>query len=130
MLNNLFSFSLARNVYVQVRRNQFKIRNFGSGFDATVVAQAPFTTTRLLIGQFVVAQNTLKEALKQEAKDHFLAVSPYIVIHPLEMVEGGLSEIEERIFREVAVGAGASKVVVWFGHELNDVEVKEKLSGS
>lgn len=129
MLNNLFSFSLARNVYVRVRRNQFQIRNLESGFDATVVAQAPFTTTRLLVGQFVVAQNTLKEALKQEAKDRLLVVSPHIVIHPLEMVEGGLSEIEERIFREVAVGAGASKVVVWLGHELNDAEVKETLSG-
>jgi hypothetical protein len=130
MLNNLFSFFLARNVYVRVRRNQFQIRNLESGFEATVIARAPFTTTRLLIGQFVVAQNTLKEALKQESKDRLFAVSPYIVIHPLEMVEGGLSEIEERIFREVAVGAGASKVVVWFGHELNDAEVKEKLSGS
>ena len=101
MLNNLFSFFLARNVYVRVRRNQFQIHNLESGFEATVIARAPFTTTRLLIGQFVAAQNTLKEALKQESKD--------------------------RIFREVAVGAGASKVVVWFGHELNDAEVKEKL---
>jgi actin-like ATPase involved in cell morphogenesis len=101
-----------------------------SGVEATVVAQTPFTTTRLLVGQFVVAQNTLKEALKQVSKESLFAVSPYIVIHPLEMVEGGLSEIEERIFREVAIGAGASKVVVWFGHELNDAEVKEKLGGS
>jgi len=117
-------------VYVKVRRNQFHVRSLKSGLDVTVVAQAPFTSTRLLIGQFVTAQNTLKDALKHVSKERFLAVSPYIVIHPLEMAEGGLSEIEERIFREVAIGAGASKVVVWVGHELNDAEVKEKLSGS
>jgi rod shape-determining protein MreB and related proteins len=53
---------------------------------------------------------------------------PRIVIHPLEMVEGGLSEVEERIFREVAISAGASKVIVWVGKDLNDAEVKEKLN--
>ena len=124
MLANYF----LNSVYVKVQRNQFQIRSVRSGLDATVVAQTPFTTTRLLVGQFVVAQNTLKEALKQVSKEIFLAVSPHVVIHPLEMVEGGLSEIEERIFREVAIGAGASKVVVWVGHELNDSEVKEKLN--
>lgn len=126
MLANLFLNAM----YVRVRRNQFQVRSLKSGLDAVGVAQTPFTTTRLLIGQFVVAQNTLKDALKQVSKESLLAVSPDIVIHPLEMVEGGLSEIEERIFREVAIGAGAKKVVVWVGHELDDAEVKEKLGGS
>lgn len=130
MLTNLFSFFLAGPVYVRVRRNQFQIRNLESGVDATVVAQAPFSTTRLLIGQFVIAQNTLKEALKQVSKEPLFTILPHMVIHPLEMVEGGLSEIEERIFREVAMGAGASKVVVWLGHELTDTEVRKKLSGT
>lgn len=98
MLANLFLNAM----YVRVRRNQFQVRSLKSGLDAVGVAQTPFTTTRLLIGQFVVAQNTLKDALKQVSKESLLAVSPDIVIHPLEMVEGGLSEIEERIFREVA----------------------------
>ena len=104
-------------MYVRVRRNQFQIRNLESGFEATAIAQAPFTTTRLLIGQFVVAQNTLKEALKQESKDRLFVVSPYIVIHPLEMVEGGLSEIEERIFREVAVVLAHQRLL--FGSVMN-----------
>jgi len=44
------------------------------------------------------------------------------------MTEGGLSEVEERVLRELAMCAGASKVVVWVGHELSDAEVKEKLN--
>ena len=43
------------------------------------------------------------------------------------MVEGGLSEIEERILKEVAIGAGATKVVVWVGAPLTDADVKAKL---
>lgn len=48
---------------------------------------------------------------------------PLVVIQPLEMIEDGLSEVEERVLREVAASAGARKVVVWVGHELSDAEV-------
>jgi rod shape-determining protein MreB len=48
-------------------------------------------------------------------------------MHPLEMTEGGLSEIEKRILNELAIGAGAMKVVVWVGPELSDTEVREKV---
>jgi rod shape-determining protein MreB len=55
---------------------------------------------------------------------------PKLAIHPLEMTDGGLAEIEERVFREVTLGAGASKVVVWTGHQLGDDEVRNKLRAS
>jgi hypothetical protein len=42
---------------------------------------------------------------------------------------GAVSEVEERVLREVAMGDGASKVVVRVGHELSDAEGKEKLNG-
>ncbi len=126
MLSNLFS----NIIYVKVRRNQFQVRRLKSELDVTSVAQTPFTTTRLLIGQFGVAEKALKDALKQVSKGSFQAISPSIVIHPLEMVEGGLSEIEERIIQEIAIGAGAKKVVVWVGRELNDDEVKKMLIGA
>jgi len=45
------------------------------------------------------------------------------------MIEGGLSQVEERVLTEAAIGAGASKVVVWLGPELKDDEVKAKLKG-
>ncbi|MFY9259666.1 MAG: hypothetical protein WAO71_04060 [Gallionella sp.] len=127
MLAKLF---LLNAVYVKVRRNQFQVRSLKSGVDVTSVAQTPFTTTRLLIGQFAAAESALKAALKQLPQGYLRFFSPDIVIHPLEMVEGGLSEIEERIIHEVAVGAGAKRVVVWLGHELNDDEVKKMLGGS
>jgi hypothetical protein len=123
MLRNFFSST----VYVRVTRNQFHVRNLEQMTDATVAAQVPFTTARLLIGQFLSAQQTLKRALNQVAKNGLLARSPSVLIHPLEMVDGGLSKVEERIFREVAIGAGASAVVVWVGQDLTDAEVIRKL---
>ncbi len=50
-----------------------------------------------------------------------------ILMHPLEMVEGGLSQVEERVFYELAIGCGAKKVVVWSGAELADSEITAKL---
>ena len=91
------------------------------------MATPGFTTTRLLVGQFRVAQTALKEAIGKLIGGGLFAASPQVVIQPLDMTDGGLCEVEERVFRELAVGAGAAKVVVWLGHELSDSEVKGKL---
>jgi hypothetical protein len=39
------------------------------------------------------------------------------------MVEGGLSEVEERALRELAMSSGARSVVVHIGAPLTDLEV-------
>jgi len=120
---------LANPLYVRVRKNQFRVRSIESAKEATFDAQPSFTTARLLIGQFQAAENVLKRAVKEMSKGGIFAVSPQVLMQPLEMLEGGLSEVEERVLREVAIGAGASKVVVWVGHELSDAEVRDKLNG-
>jgi hypothetical protein len=121
--------ALSSTVYVRVSKNRFRLKNVGTGAEADVMATPGFTTTRLLVGQFRAAQNQLKEAMGKVIGRGLFTASPRVVIQPLEMTDGGLSEIEERVFRELAVGAGAAKVVVWLGHELSDSEVKEKLDG-
>jgi len=116
------------DIYVRITRNLIRVKNLKAGRDAQGIPDTPFTTTRLLVGNFESAQRTLKSAIAQSGGSLFL-VSPNVLMHPLEMVEGGLSQIEERIFRELAVGAGAKKVVVWVGAELPDSEVSARLGG-
>jgi len=120
---------LPNPLYVRVRKNQFRLRSLSSLAEETFDAQPPFTTTRLLIGHFQIAQQLLKQAVTKMSKGKILARSPQALIQPLEMIEGGLCEIEERVLMEVAMGAGASKVVVWVGDELSDAEVRQKLNG-
>ena len=117
------------NAYVRVKKNQFHVRHIESGKEATFDAQPPFTTTRLLIGEFGVADALLKRAFREMLKTKFFAPSPHVLMHPLEMLEGGLSEIELRILKEVALGAGAIKAQVWVGSQLTDAEVLAKLKG-
>jgi rod shape-determining protein MreB len=116
-------------VYVRVSKNRFRVKNIGTGAEANVTSTPGFTTTRLLVGQFGAAQASLKEAVGKVIGKGLFTASPGVVIQPLEMTDGGLSEIEERVFRELAVGSGAAKVVVWLGHELSDSEVKGKFDG-
>ena len=127
-MQNILTALFSNPVYVRVRKNQFRVRNLKSKQETTFDAQPPFTTTRLLIGQFIKAEQLLKRALN-EMKGGVFAQAPQVLIQPLEMNEGGLSEVEERILREVAIGAGASKAVVWLGSELSDDEVRNKLHG-
>jgi hypothetical protein len=79
----------------------------------------------MLIGNFTNAEALLKQGLKKWKT--FFAVAPSVLIHPLETIEGGLTQIEERALYELALGSGARRVVVWTGVPLNDQEVIEKL---
>jgi rod shape-determining protein MreB len=115
-------------LYVRVSRNAFRVKHLETGKSVTVAAQEPFTTARLLVGNFQVAQRALRKAFRELIGGGFLTFAPAVVMHPVEMVEGGLSDIEERIMRELAMGAGARKAAVWTGPDLADGDVRKKLA--
>ena len=126
MIDPLGKF-MSSTIYVRVTRDKFNVRSIDSGTEVEVSPESPFSSTRLLVGSFTVAEAALKEGLKKASGGKWFKPSPCVVMHPLEMTEGGLSEIEERVLHELAVGAGAMKVVVWVGPQLSDAEVREKV---
>ena len=54
-------------------------------------------------------------------------MSARVLVHPTEMVENGLSQVEERILLELPYGAGAKKVAVYVGPLLDDAGVRQQL---
>jgi rod shape-determining protein MreB and related proteins len=89
----------------------FRIRLVG---EPTFVSHQPdhaFSHPRMLVGHFNNAESALKKVLSAR-KRSFLSASPHLVMHIREPWEGGLTQIEERVFIEVGLGAGASKVRV------------------
>ncbi|WP_428636981.1 hypothetical protein [Shewanella sp.] len=70
---------------------------------------APFTTRRLLVGNFAPAEQCLKQGLT-ELGCLGLFKRPKLVIQPMAMCEGGLSEVEERCLMELGLSAGARDV--------------------
>lgn len=122
----MFKQLLGKTVYVKVYENYFVLKLVNSDQQpVTTMSKETFTTQRLLIGHFQVAEKVLRQGIKDLFSTSWLPASPAIVIQPMEKIEGGLSEIEERAFRELAAGAGARKVAVWVGDELTESEVIE-----
>lgn len=106
--------------YVQIKKNSLTLRCAHTGKSIVLDTTTPFSTKRLLIGEFTVAENLLKQAFTQFPKS---LIAPIAVIHPLELVDEKLSEVEEKIFKEVALSAGAKEVKLWVGENLTDQEL-------
>lgn len=86
--------------------------------DMDVEVENPFSHPRQLLASFTKAEKILKHAFQQVFANKFLTPAPRVVIHPMEKLEGGLTEIEIRAFRELCVVAGAREVVVYVGAPL------------
>lgn len=127
LIKKLFTEKL----YVKISRNRFEIMKVSGDLAIEVVSPAePFSTSRLLIGEFGLAERHLSDGIKKVLPKRFLKKSPEILMHPLEMIDGGLSEVEERILREMALGTGAHKVEIWLGGELTPQEAAKKLENA
>jgi rod shape-determining protein MreB len=123
MLKELFLNAL----YVRITADRIDLKNVISGASTTLVPQTPFSHPRALLGNFTVAEALLKKGFKEVVGKSWFALAPQMLVHPMEMIEGGLTQIEERALTELALGAGARSVVIWTGNVLSDQEVLDKL---
>ncbi len=115
-----------RTIYIKVYPNKITLRHIEDGKTISVTPATGFTTHRLLVGQFTEADNTIKNGMRQLNKGNWFSPKPTVIIHAMEKIEGGLSQVEERILIELAASAGARRSIVWLGHELSDQEVLSK----
>jgi rod shape-determining protein MreB len=108
--------------YVKIYKNRI-VFQFPSE-NKTVEKVGEFSHPRMLIGKFQEAENLLKHALKSTYPSKFIKPSLVLIIHPKEILEGGISEIEERVLMELGLGAGARQVKIWQGHDLSTDEIR------
>ncbi|MBT1065490.1 rod shape-determining protein [Bowmanella sp. Y26] len=78
----------------------------------------PFKHPRSLVADFFLAEKILQYGVKQVHQSR-IRPAPRIIMHQLEKTEGGLTSIEERVLRELALGAGAREVLVHLGGRIN-----------
>ena len=117
------------NLYIQVLKNKFIIQILDNNESREIfLPEKNFTTKRLLVGNFSAAQDCLSKAIKRLVpKKLFTRKKAAVVMHPMEMYEGGLSEVEERILNELAFCAGAIKVALHTGATLTAKEARHKI---
>ncbi|MFT7223082.1 MAG: rod shape-determining protein MreB [Cellvibrionaceae bacterium] len=78
-----------------------------------------FSHPRLSVNDFQLAEKVLMHAIRVLHKNKLFAPSPRIIVQPMEKLEGGITEIEKRVFRELCLGAGAREVFIHTGAELS-----------
>ena len=87
-----------------------------SGRDVRLVN--PFSHPRMFVASFELAEKLLQYGISQLHTSGFRA-APRVIVHQLEKTEGGLTDIEDRVLRELALGAGAREVVIYLGPRIN-----------
>ncbi|MEW6997467.1 rod shape-determining protein MreB [Colwelliaceae bacterium BS250] len=87
------------------------------GNSAYISTVNPFSHSRALLNDFYIGERLLQLIVKKLIGKKFITSAPQIIIHPMEKTDGGLTMIEVRAFREMALGAGASEVAIHQGKD-------------
>ncbi|WP_258876129.1 YjaA family stress response protein, partial [Pectobacterium aroidearum] len=91
------------NLYIQIRKNQITVRHLGTQLEAST--QSAFSNNRILVADFMAASKALRSVIRQVTPFDWRSWfrSTTLLIHALEMNEGGLSPVEDRILQEITV---------------------------
>jgi hypothetical protein len=127
VITNALQRVLGGYVYVQVFKDRIWLRDLQNGRTIEEPAARPFSTRRLLVGDFAAAQAHLKELFRRLYAQRTIPPRPCALIQARELTEGGLSPVEERVLLELAEGAGASRAIIHDGSELTDQAALERL---
>ena len=110
-----------KNAYIQVFKDRFSI--YCGESKKLFIVDGSFSHPRMLLGDFLLAEKILKEQIKQQ--DIFSSSGNYrVIVHPKELLEGGLSFLEYRAFQELFIGLGFRQVCLWENQDLSDEEIK------
>jgi len=109
-------------IYVQVFADRFVVNNVDSGESRVVQRDQQYASPRMLVADFTMAQHQLKEVVKSVRRG---LRAPEILIHPMERIDGGVTQVEYRVFVELGVGAGASRVGVHTGAVLSGDAIRK-----
>lgn len=87
----------------------------------------PFFHIRSLLSSFETGERLLQYIFGTLLKGVItkrgviIGAPPKVIMHPMEKIEGGLTDIERKAFRELAISAGAKDVVVYQGADLIEI---------
>lgn len=119
-------------MYLRIYKDRMVLRRIDTGNEIDRSSSVPFTSQRLLIGHFPVASDLLNTMMR-EVNDRIgiLSRKTQLVVHPIDMVEGGLCAVEQRAFMDIGDHSGSKPVMIVVGGEvLNDAQVLLTLKDS
>ena len=89
----------------------------------TAVVINPFAHPRSMVSDFTTGEQVLKAFVRQLNKRSRFRLAHRVVMHLAGEPAGVFTQVEIRAFREMALGAGASSVIIWQGPELTNEQI-------
>ncbi|MCL6349762.1 YjaA family stress response protein [Pectobacterium polaris] len=122
------------SLYIRIYRNTLTVRNVDTKQEVTEQSETPFTTARLLLGQMIPAMKLLARLTRKVASKRLIDrfASHKVIIHAMEMNEGGHSQVEFASYIELAKSIsprGKHIYVCSKSVPLTDQEVTQIFSG-
>ncbi len=116
-------FGKKRTVYLRILPNEQRVKCIENSKISELSANPPFTTRRLLIGEFDVAEAVLHDGLEALFGKEWRQLRLRYLIQPMAMLEDGLSSVEKRVLEELVAAWRTQEVVIHTGKVLTDQEV-------
>lgn len=96
------------------------IGNSAEGLEANnIVVVNPFCHPRLLLSDFLVAEKMLQYVIFKLHKNAKFRPCPSAIVHPMEKIDGGLTQIEIRALKELMLGSGVFESYLHTGYPLS-----------
>ncbi|OOE43334.1 MULTISPECIES: hypothetical protein [Salinivibrio] len=97
------------HVHLQIKKGEVKATHLET--DSSIVRTcAALSHPRTLMGEFFAIERCLKEVLDELLPKSIFSLSPIAIVQFIEKIEGGITNVEVRAFREATLGAGARHV--------------------
>ena len=100
-------------IYIKLSRNRIEIVNLETLEKISREPVEPFSTERLIIADFNRADTLIRNIINDLLpKKGFFPRQTKILIQQVEATEGGLSETEKRVLRDLGEMAGGTTVIL------------------
>jgi len=116
----LFGLIKDDKYYVKLLINTIEVIDVVSGRSIKEISSVPFSNERLLFAEFDIAESFIEKLI---IKLNGKLRTSFFLVHPIELIEGGISSTEKRIFEESFERTNGRLVVMWEGKELSNKEV-------
>jgi rod shape-determining protein MreB and related proteins len=97
-----------------------------SAIGVSVRIERPFGHPRSLFSDFTLGEQLVRTFIRMLFGKKLFAPNPIAIVHPQVNPEGGFTQIEFRVMKELLIGAGASQVYIWLGRPLSDDDLLQK----
>jgi hypothetical protein len=116
----------SHTIHIRLYTDKVIIRQLEKDVTIERTSDVPFSNARMVLANFKSADIFIRGILDEIYAGQRLAPSIKILIQPMEKLEGGISQVEDRSFSDLGMQLGGKSVFIHSTQEdLDDAGIKE-----